>query len=128
MNFKNVICVVYFDNTQLSLADLSTQIQQAIQAQFNYVVFAVTTTVLVQAQWLAGAFQNGSNQIAIALGVPAGVSDSTVATNVAFVISTLFMPLSTTPTVVNSATVFDTSAAPSPGPPNPTAEPTNGNP
>lgn len=128
MDFKNVSVVCTFDNTQLSLSDLSAQIQQAIQQQFPYICPAVSTLVLVQAAWLNGTFQGGSNQITVYLGVPAGTPDATVATNVAFVISTLFMPLSSTPAVVVSATVTDTQPPVVPGPPNPTTEPTNGNP
>ena len=127
MDWKNVIVVASFDNTQLSLSDLSVQVQQAMQA-LGYACPAVSTTTLVQAQWMGGAFQNGSNQIAINVGVPTGTSDTVIATAVAFAISTLFMPLSSTPTVVNSATVYDVGPAPTPGPPDPTAEPTNGNP
>jgi hypothetical protein len=126
-DWKNVIVIASFDNTQLSLADLSTQIQQVMQ-NLGYVCPGVSTTVLVQAQWIGGTFANGNNQIAINIGVPTGTSDSTIATAVAFAISTIFMPLSSTPTVVESATVFDTTAPSVPGPPNPTTEPANGNP
>ena len=91
-------------------------------------VAGVTTTTLVQAQWLNGTFQNGSNQVAVMLGVPSTMTDAAVGTAVSGVIANLFMSLSTTPTVITSTVVYDTVAAPQPGPPNPSAEPSPGNP
>jgi ABC-type uncharacterized transport system permease subunit len=127
VNWKTCFVVCGFDNSQVSLSDFSNQVLMALRA-LGYAVTGVTTTTLVQAAWLNGTFQNGSNQVAVMLGVPATMTDAAVGVAVSNVIANLFMPLSTTPTVITNVTVYDTVAAPTPGPPNPSAEPSPGNP
>ena len=127
MDAKKVVCVVGMDNSQVILADMANQILLAMQAN-GYTCPGVSATVLVQAQWKNGVFINGQTQVIVDLLVPTGTPDNTVGTAVAFAISILDIPICTTPTTVSNTTVYDTVAAPTPGPPNVSSEPTNGQP
>jgi hypothetical protein len=120
MNYKNVVLMASFDQSQLSLSDFSGQVLLALQQLGPYAVKSITTTATVQAQWNGASFVNGLSEINMILGVPAGMLDDAVAAIVSYVISTLFLPLSSTGSpVIESCTVIDCSPAPVPGPPQP---------
>lgn len=116
MSWRSVFVVCGFDNSQVSLSDFSNQVLMALQ-NLGYLVSGVTTTILVTALWQGGTFQNGSNQVAVMMAAPTTITDAALGAVVSGVVAGLFMPLSTTPTTITSVTVYDTVAAPTPGPP-----------
>jgi hypothetical protein len=127
LNWRNVFVTATWDNSQISLSDISQQILMALQS-LGYACPAVTTTALNSAQWYNGTFEDGLNLHAVNIAAPPGMTDDALGTVVSGVIAGLFMPLSTTPTVIVGAMVIDVAAAPMPGPPDPSAEPSPGNP
>lgn len=124
MDSKKVVVVLAFDNRQTVPADISNQMMLAVQ-DLGWGSAGATTTTLVQATWQFPLI--GSTQIIVDLQVPTGTLDSLIANKVGFAAATLDLPTALT-IALTSVTVYTVAQAPTPGPPDPTAEPTNGHP
>ena len=140
MNYKIVSLLVSFDNSQCSMPELCMQLQTALlpwAAQCNI-------TVTQSAQWMQGTFSQGLNQVNVFLTVPETTTDDEIAAAFTEIFSGMqllllqpqvlddtnnWQPESLTPfQIVGAITVSDVGPQPGAGAPNPSAEPSPGNP
>jgi hypothetical protein len=125
MDSKRVVCIVSYDNRLPITTDVSHQVKLAMDVVAGWACHGVTTKVVTLATMFAPL--GGVNQIIIDLSVPTGTTDAAIANAVAYAITILDLPFCPT-IVVTSTTVYASSPAPTPGPPNSSSTPANGNP
>jgi len=113
MNSRRCSIQLQGDNSQINFPDLIQQMTTALQL-LGYAPDAISFQVLTQAQWLAGACQNGVSWFGISLAAPVAKSDAQIAADVASAAQSLNYDISGNGpwTVIGSPTVYDVPAQP----------------